>query len=48
MIKHSMNEKKEHPLTLEVTDVAKDELTKVLQAQSAKDKQLILYFRGYG
>lgn len=35
-------------MTFEVTDIARDELTKVLNGQAAKDKQLILYFRGYG
>ncbi len=33
---------------LEVTDIAKEELSKVLNSESAKDKQLIIYFRGYG
>jgi hypothetical protein len=33
---------------LEVTDIAKEELTKVLSSETAKDKKLIIYFRGYG
>lgn len=33
---------------LEVTDIAKDELSKVLTSQSGKGRQLVIYFRGYG
>ena len=33
---------------LEVTDIAKEELTKVLTSENAKDRQLVIYFRGYG
>ena len=33
---------------LEVTDIAKEELTKVLAAETAKDKELVIFFRGYG
>ena len=43
-----MIKERKHLLTFEVTDIASEELTRILGAQSAKDKQLILYFRGYG
>jgi len=33
---------------LEVTNKAKSELSKVLSAETAKDKRLIVYFQGYG
>lgn len=33
---------------LEVTDIAKEELTKVLTSETAKDKELVIFFRGYG
>ncbi len=33
---------------LEVTDTAKDELSKVLSSETGKDKSLVIFFRGYG
>ncbi len=33
---------------LTVTDNAKTELGKLLGATTAKDKQLVIYFQGYG
>ncbi len=32
----------------EVTDLAKDELTKVLSSETARNKHLVIYFRGFG
>lgn len=33
---------------LEVTDIARDNLLKVLDSETAQDKQLIIYFQGFG
>lgn len=33
---------------LNVTDMARDELSTVLASEQAKGKQLIVYFQGYG
>ncbi len=33
---------------LTVTDNAKIELNKLLKSATAKDKQLVIYFQGYG
>ena len=32
----------------EVTDSARDELVKVFDNEQAKNKELVLYFQGYG
>ena len=32
----------------EVTDKAKNELTKLFESESAKGKNLIIYFQGFG
>ena len=32
----------------EVTDNAKNALNEVFQSETAKDKQLVIYFQGYG
>ncbi len=32
----------------EITDSAKDNLTELLKSDSAKDKELVVYFQGHG
>lgn len=31
-----------------VTDIARDELNKTLESESARDKNLIIHFQGFG